>query len=32
MNVAEKGFAWRRLVVRGTPGHGSMPYGADNAL
>jgi acetylornithine deacetylase/succinyl-diaminopimelate desuccinylase-like protein len=32
MNVAEKGFAWRRLVVRGTPGHGSMPYGSDNAL
>jgi acetylornithine deacetylase/succinyl-diaminopimelate desuccinylase-like protein len=32
MHVAEKGFAWRRLVVRGTPGHGSMPYGADNAL
>ena len=32
MNVAEKGFAWRRLVVRGTPGHGSMPFGADNAL
>jgi acetylornithine deacetylase/succinyl-diaminopimelate desuccinylase-like protein len=32
MNVAEKGFAWRRLVVRGTPGHGSMPYGADNAM
>lgn len=32
MNVAEKGFAWRRVVVQGTPGHGSMPYGADNAL
>ena len=32
MNVAEKGFAWRRVVVHGTPGHGSMPYGADNAL
>lgn len=32
MNVAEKGYAWRKLVVKGTPGHGSMPYGADNAL
>ena len=32
VNVAEKGIAWRRLRVAGTPGHGSMPYGADNAL
>jgi acetylornithine deacetylase/succinyl-diaminopimelate desuccinylase-like protein len=32
VNVAEKGIAWRRLRVRGTPGHGSMPFGADNAL
>jgi acetylornithine deacetylase/succinyl-diaminopimelate desuccinylase-like protein len=32
VNVAEKGYAWRRLRVRGTPGHGSMPFGADNAL
>ena len=32
VNVAEKGIAWRRLRVHGTPGHGSMPYGADNAL
>ena len=32
MHVGEKGVAWRRLRVRGTPGHGSMPYGADNAL
>ena len=32
MNVGEKGVAWRRLRVRGTPGHGSRPYGADNAL
>ncbi len=32
VNVAEKGVAWRRLRVRGTPGHGSMPFGADNAL
>ena len=32
VTVGEKGIAWHRLVVRGTPGHGSMPYGADNAL
>ena len=32
VNVNEKGMAWRRLRVRGTPGHGSMPFGADNAL
>ncbi|MEX2626473.1 MAG: M20/M25/M40 family metallo-hydrolase [Ilumatobacteraceae bacterium] len=32
INVGEKGLAWRRLRVRGTPGHGSMPFGADNAL
>ncbi len=32
MNVGEKGVAWRRLRVRGTPGHGSQPFGADNAL
>jgi acetylornithine deacetylase/succinyl-diaminopimelate desuccinylase-like protein len=31
-NVAEKGVAWRRLKVRGTPGHGSMPFRSDNAL
>ena len=30
--AAEKGIGWRRLVVRGTPGHGSMPWGTDNAL
>ncbi|MFP4150381.1 MAG: M20/M25/M40 family metallo-hydrolase [Nitriliruptoraceae bacterium] len=30
--TAEKGIAWRRLTVLGTPGHGSMPYRADNAL
>ncbi len=30
--TSEKGLAWRRLVVRGTPGHGSMPWGADNAV
>lgn len=32
MRVGEKGVAWQRLRVRGTPGHGSQPYGADNAL
>jgi acetylornithine deacetylase/succinyl-diaminopimelate desuccinylase-like protein len=32
VNVGEKGLAWRRLRVLGTPGHGSMPFGADNAL
>jgi acetylornithine deacetylase/succinyl-diaminopimelate desuccinylase-like protein len=30
--VGEKGVNWRRLVVHGTPGHGAMPWGADNAL
>ena len=32
VHVGEKGVAWRRLRVTGTPGHGSMPYGANNAL
>ena len=32
VNTGEKGIAWRRLVVSGTPSHGSMPFGADNAL
>lgn len=32
VTVAEKGVAWRRLTVKGTPGHGSMPYRKDNAL
>lgn len=32
MNVGEKGIEWRRLTVRGTPGHGSRPFRADNAL
>jgi len=31
INVAEKGTAWRRLRVVGTPGHGSAPFGSDNA-
>ena len=29
--AGEKGLGWRRLTVRGTPGHGSMPFGSDNA-
>src|SRR3954468_22461622 len=32
VTVGEKGVAWRRLRVRGTPGHGSMPFRSDNAL
>jgi acetylornithine deacetylase/succinyl-diaminopimelate desuccinylase-like protein len=32
VTVGEKGVAWRRIRVRGTPGHGSMPFGTDNAL
>jgi acetylornithine deacetylase/succinyl-diaminopimelate desuccinylase-like protein len=32
VNVGEKGLSWRRLRVTGTPSHGSMPWGADNAL
>jgi len=31
-NVAEKGVSWRRLTVKGEPGHGSMPFRSDNAL
>jgi len=30
--TGEKGPMWSRLRVVGTPGHGSMPYGANNAL
>ena len=32
VTTGEKGIAWRRLRVKGTPGHGSMPFGTDNAL
>src|SRR5262249_43145212 len=32
VHVGEKGVAWRRLRVKGTPGHGSMPCGRDSAL
>ncbi len=30
--VGEKGVHWCRLIVRGTPGHGSQPLRTDNAL
>ncbi len=30
--AGEKGVGWRRLTVRGTPGHGSRPLGSDNAV
>jgi len=30
--VEEKGPMWSRIKVQGTPGHGSMPFGADNAI
>jgi acetylornithine deacetylase/succinyl-diaminopimelate desuccinylase-like protein len=32
VTTGEKGIAWRRLRVTGTPGHGSMPFATDNAL
>ncbi len=32
VSIGEKGVAWRRLRVRGTPGHGSAPFRSDNAL
>ncbi len=32
VTVAEKGLGWRRIHVKGRPGHGSAPYGANNAL
>jgi acetylornithine deacetylase/succinyl-diaminopimelate desuccinylase-like protein len=32
VTVGEKGVAWRRLRITGTPGHGSMPFRIDNAL
>lgn len=32
INIAEKGVAWRRLRIRGVPGHGSRPFRGDNAL
>jgi len=30
--TAEKGSQWTRLKIKGTPGHGSMPFKSDNAL
>jgi acetylornithine deacetylase/succinyl-diaminopimelate desuccinylase-like protein len=32
VSVAEKGPFWSILSVTGTPGHGSAPYGRDNAV
>lgn len=32
VNIGEKGMSWRRLRITGTPGHGSRPYAADNAV
>ena len=30
--TGEKGSQWTKLRVKGTPGHGSMPFKSDNAL
>lgn len=30
--TSEKGLAQRRIMIRGTPGHGSSPYASDNAV
>jgi len=32
INTGEKGVAWRKLRIHGTPGHGSAPFRSDNAL
>lgn len=32
VNTAEKGLMWFRVKARGTPGHGSVPDAADNAI
>jgi acetylornithine deacetylase/succinyl-diaminopimelate desuccinylase-like protein len=32
VTIGEKGAYWSILETQGTPGHGSAPYGADNAL
>lgn len=32
VNIGEKGMSWRRLRITGTPGHGSRPFAADNAI
>jgi len=31
-SVGEKGGNWRKIIVKGTPGHGSRPFRTDNAL
>ena len=32
VSVGEKGPFWTHVHAKGTPGHGSTPYGSDNAL
>ncbi len=32
VNTAEKGLLWFRVKAKGTPGHGSLPQAADNAI
>src|SRR5262245_46732278 len=32
VTIGEKGVNWRRIIVPGTAGHGSMPFRTDNAL
>jgi acetylornithine deacetylase/succinyl-diaminopimelate desuccinylase-like protein len=32
VQTAEKGILWVKIKVRGTPGHGSVPASADNAI
>lgn len=32
IDIAEKGSAGRRLIVRGTAAHASIPYGSNNAI
>jgi len=32
VTIGEKGVNWRRIIVPGTPGHGSMPFRTDNAV
>jgi acetylornithine deacetylase/succinyl-diaminopimelate desuccinylase-like protein len=32
VNTAEKGLLWFKAKAKGTPGHGSMPEAADNAI
>lgn len=32
IQTAEKGMLWLRISARGTPGHGSIPGAADNAI